>query len=41
MVTLFDKTAKELRHPEKAARPDTPVLGKPDWIRVKPPGSRE
>ena len=41
MVTLFDKTAKELRHPEKAARPDTPVLRKPDWIRVKAPGSRD
>jgi lipoyl synthase len=27
------------RHPEKAARPDTPVLRKPDWIRVKAPGS--
>ena len=28
-----------LRHPEKAHRPDTPVLKKPDWIRVKAPGS--
>src|SRR6266511_1945616 len=27
------------RHPEKAHRPDTPVLKKPDWIRVKAPGS--
>ncbi|MBN9062264.1 MAG: lipoyl synthase [Rhizobiales bacterium 65-9] len=27
------------RHPEKAARPDAPVLRKPDWIRVKAPGS--
>jgi dihydrolipoamide dehydrogenase len=27
-----------LRHPEKARRPDTPVLRKPDWIRVKAPG---
>ena len=27
------------RHPEKAARPDTPVLRKPAWIRVKAPGS--
>jgi lipoic acid synthetase len=41
MVTLVDKTARELRHPEKAARPDTPLLRKPDWIRVKAPGSRE
>jgi lipoic acid synthetase len=28
------------RHPEKAHRPDTPVLKKPDWIRVKAPASR-
>lgn len=27
------------RHPEKAHRPDNPVLRKPDWIRVKAPGS--
>jgi lipoic acid synthetase len=29
------------RHPEKAHRADTPVLRKPDWIRVKAPVSRE
>jgi lipoyl synthase len=29
------------RHPEKAHRPDQPQLRKPDWIRVKAPGSRE
>src|SRR5881227_467141 len=28
-----------LRHPEKAHRPDQPVQRKPDWIRVKAPGS--
>jgi lipoic acid synthetase len=28
------------RHPEKAHRPDSPVLKKPDWIRVKAPVSR-
>jgi lipoic acid synthetase len=28
------------RHPEKAHRPDAPVLRKPDWIRVKAPVSR-
>ena len=29
------------RHPEKAHRPDQPVqLRKPDWIRVKAPGSK-
>jgi len=27
------------RHPEKARRPDSPVLAKPDWIRVKAPVS--
>ena len=27
------------RHPEKAHRPDSPVLKKPDWIRVKAPVS--
>ena len=43
MVTILDTTAGKragaARHPEKAARPDTPVLRKPDWIRVKAPGS--
>lgn len=37
MVTLID-TAPKTRHPEKAHRPDTVVLKKPDWIRVKAPG---
>lgn len=37
MVTLID-TAPKTRHPEKAHRPDTEVLRKPDWIRVKAPG---
>jgi lipoyl synthase len=27
------------RHPEKMHRPETPVLRKPDWIRVRAPGS--
>jgi lipoic acid synthetase len=27
------------RHPEKAHRPDQPLMRKPDWIRVKAPGS--
>jgi len=38
MTTVLDRT---LRHPEKAHRPDNPVLRKPDWIRVKAPVSRE
>ena len=42
MSIVFDGSdRKALRHPEKAARPDTPVLRKPDWIRVKAPVSRE
>ncbi|MFC7400304.1 lipoyl synthase [Chelatococcus sp. GCM10030263] len=33
------RPAEPARHPEKAHRPDQPVLRKPDWIRVKAPGS--
>jgi lipoyl synthase len=34
------KAANEpLRHPEKQKRPENPILRKPDWIRVKAPGS--
>jgi lipoyl synthase len=29
------------RHPEKAHRPDQPIARKPDWIRVKAPGSEK
>ena len=39
MVTVLDTRAP--RHPEKANKPDTPVLRKPDWIRVRAPGSAE
>jgi lipoic acid synthetase len=42
MVTILDtlgKGAGAPRHPEKAHRPDTAVMRKPDWIRVKAPGS--
>jgi lipoic acid synthetase len=35
MVTLFNN--KPPRHPEKAHKPDTPILRKPDWIRVRIP----
>ncbi len=38
MVNVLD-TVVRLRHPEKANRPETPLLRKPDWIRVKAPGS--
>ena len=36
--TLSDRPPRP-RHPEKAHRPDSEVLRKPDWIRVKAPGS--
>jgi lipoic acid synthetase len=46
MTVVFDidkdrkRDAPKPRHPEKAHRPDQPVqLRKPDWIRVKAPGS--
>lgn len=44
MPTLIDTVSNRAkderpRHPEKAQRPDSPVLRKPDWIRVKAPGS--
>ena len=39
MVTLIDNSIDRPRHPEKANRPDTVTLRKPDWIRVKAPGS--
>ncbi|MEJ0052541.1 MAG: lipoyl synthase [Methylovirgula sp.] len=38
-MTLVDAPKVPLRHPEKAHRPDQPVAPKPDWIRVKAPGS--
>ena len=41
MTIVIDRTNPSPRHPEKANRPDTAVLRKPDWIRVKAPGSRE
>jgi lipoic acid synthetase len=39
MVTILDTLKPRPRHPEKAHRPDTPLLRKPDWIRVRAPGS--
>ncbi|MCF6328297.1 MAG: lipoyl synthase [Henriciella sp.] len=36
MATIIN-TKTRLRHPEKRNRPDTPLLRKPDWIRVKAP----
>ncbi|GAB1582041.1 MULTISPECIES: lipoyl synthase [Phyllobacteriaceae] len=41
MVTVLDTVnTKRLRHPEKAHRPDSELLKKPDWIRVKAPTSK-
>jgi lipoyl synthase len=40
MTVVLDHRAKRPRHPEKAHRPDTPALRKPDWIRVKAPVSK-
>ncbi|MGU3493184.1 lipoyl synthase [Xanthobacteraceae bacterium A53D] len=37
MVTVLN-TLNRPRHPEKQNRPETEVLRKPDWIRVKAPG---
>ena len=40
MALVIDKTsARAVRHPEKQARADTPVLRKPPWLRVRAPGS--
>lgn len=41
MTVLIDTNKKPRpRHPEKANRPDTEVLRKPKWIRVKAPTSK-
>jgi lipoic acid synthetase len=37
MAVVLDLNNPRPRHPEKAQRPDSPVLKKPDWIRVKAP----
>ena len=40
MATLIEKsTARAARHPEKQERPDSPILPKPPWIRVRAPGA--
>jgi lipoyl synthase len=39
-MTVVLDTSSRVRHPEKAHRPDVPVLKKPDWIRVRAPVSR-
>jgi lipoic acid synthetase len=39
MATVIDTLKARPRHPEKQSRPDTPVLRKPEWLRVRAPGS--
>ncbi len=44
MATLIDITTRTatdraVRHPEKQARPDNEAKRKPDWLRVRAPGS--
>ncbi len=38
-VVIEPRTARQLRHPEKQGRPDTPIQRKPQWLRVRAPGS--
>ncbi|HWA03828.1 MAG TPA: lipoyl synthase [Rhizomicrobium sp.] len=40
MTVVIDRTQPP-RHPEKAHRPESAVLRKPDWIRVRAPVGRE
>jgi lipoic acid synthetase len=40
MAVVIDTVgSRRPRHPEKQARPDTPILRKPEWLRVRAPGS--
>ncbi|MHB8529973.1 MAG: lipoyl synthase [Caulobacteraceae bacterium] len=39
MTTVIATSAAALRHPEKQGRPESPMLRKPPWLRVKAPGS--
>ncbi|HEY4941327.1 MAG TPA: lipoyl synthase [Rhizomicrobium sp.] len=41
MTVVIDRTNPPPRHPEKAHRPDSAILRKPDWIRVRAPVSKE
>jgi lipoic acid synthetase len=40
-MTAASGISPNLRHPEKAHRPDNPIQRKPDWLRVRAPGSPE
>jgi lipoyl synthase len=40
MAVVIDTVGgKRPRHPEKQNRPETPILRKPEWLRVRAPGS--
>ena len=39
-MVIVVKTGSKIRHPEKANKPDNPIRRKPEWIRVKAPGSK-
>jgi lipoic acid synthetase len=40
-IVIDQANGRVPRHPEKAHRPENVLLRKPEWIRVKAPGSRE
>ncbi|HSI39189.1 MAG TPA: lipoyl synthase [Xanthobacteraceae bacterium] len=39
LVNTLERRDSRPRHPEKVNRPESPVLKKPDWIRVRAPGT--
>lgn len=40
MAVVIDTLgSKRPRHPEKQSRPDSPILRKPEWLRVRAPGA--
>lgn len=39
MTVVIEPRAREMRHPEKQSRPDSPLKRKPPWLKVRAPGS--
>ncbi|MCS0503567.1 lipoyl synthase [Ancylobacter mangrovi] len=39
VLNTLNRALEKPRHPEKAKRAETPALKKPDWIRVRAPGT--
>ena len=39
VLNTLNRALEKPRHPEKVKRAETPVLKKPDWIRVRAPGT--